>query len=81
MLPKPYGIGGVGLELGDLGDSRSTGGIDLDACRQPGEPLASWAAEVVQRIASYTEISPSETGAKVFFTYDTRTSTSCVTWV
>ena len=68
-LPKPYGLGGVGIELGDLGTGLAVGGVDLDACRAPDGTLAPWAGAVVDRFASYTEISPSNTGAKVFFTY------------
>ncbi len=61
--------GGIGLQLGVLGDGRAIGGIDLDTCREADGTLEPWAAEVVARIASYTEISPSGTGAKVFFTF------------
>jgi hypothetical protein len=62
--------GGIGIELGDLGDSTSLGGIDLDTCLSEGmyEP---WAVEVITRIGSYTEVSPSGTGAKIFFRYQT----------
>ena len=61
---------GVGIVLGDhLG--LAIGGIDLDTCRADADTaLDSWAAEVVERFGSYTETSPSGTGAKVFFTYD-----------
>ena len=43
------------------------GGIDLDACRNPetGE-LTPWAMEIVTDFNSYTEISPSGTGVKIF---------------
>ena len=61
--------GGIGLQLGVLGDGRAIGGIDLDTCRKADGTLEPWAAEVVARIGSYTEISPSGTGAKVFFTF------------
>jgi predicted P-loop ATPase len=61
--------GGIGLQLGVLGDGRAIGGIDLDTCRAADGALAPWAAEVVARIGSYTEISPSGTGAKVFFIF------------
>lgn len=66
-LPKPHGLGGIGPELGDLGDGRIMGGIDLDTCRDSGGTIQLWALEVVERLASYTEVSPSGTGAKVFF--------------
>ena len=61
--------GGIGLQLGVLGDGRAIGGVDLDTCLAADGTLEPWAAEVVARIASYTEISPSGTGAKVFFTF------------
>jgi hypothetical protein len=61
--------GGIGLELGDLGDGLALGGIDLDTCRSADGAIEPWALEVVQRLNSYTEISPSGTGAKIFFTY------------
>jgi putative DNA primase/helicase len=69
-LPRPYGSGGVGIELGDLySNDIAIGGIDLDTCCEAGAPLAAWAVDVVRRFASYTETSPSGTGAKVFFHY------------
>jgi hypothetical protein len=61
--------GGIGLQLGVLGDGRAIGGIDLDTCRAADGTLEPWAAEVVARIGSYTEISPSGTGAKAFFIF------------
>jgi hypothetical protein len=63
--------GGIGLKLGDLGNGIAIGGIDLDTCRSPDGAIDPWATEVVQRVRSYTEVSPSGTGAKVFFTYPT----------
>jgi hypothetical protein len=68
-LPRPCGTGGVGLELADIGDGRRLGGVDLDTCHEAGGAIESWAAEVVERFASYTEVSPSGSGVKVFFTY------------
>jgi putative DNA primase/helicase len=42
-------------------------GVDLDGCRDPdtGE-VAGWAWKVVKVLDSYTEVSPSQTGLKVF---------------
>ncbi len=42
-------------------------GIDLDGCRDPktGE-VAEWAREVISKLNSYAEVSPSQTGVKVF---------------
>lgn len=42
-------------------------GIDLDGCRDPQTGrIAEWAMEIAGRIDSYTEVSPSQTGIKVF---------------
>ncbi len=69
-LPKPMGEGGIGIILGDYA-GLAIGGIDLDTCRdRAAGNLAPWAAEVVERLGSYAEVSPSGTGAKVFFTFD-----------
>lgn len=71
-LPKPYGLGGVGIELGDLADGSAIGGIDLDTCRDPvSGRIDQWATAIINHFASYTEISPSGTGVKIFFTYST----------
>ena len=70
-LPRPYGIGGVGIELGEPGNGTSIGGVDLDSCCDRGGPLLEWASDVVARLASYTETSSSGRGAKVFFLYAT----------
>jgi hypothetical protein len=63
--------GGIGIELGDLGDGTSLGGIDLDTCRAPDGNFEAWAQEIIERFGSYTEVSPSGTGAKIFFLYRT----------
>jgi predicted P-loop ATPase len=60
---------GVGIVLGNH-FGVAIGGIDLDSCRDAAGTLAPWAAAVVQRISSYAEVSPSGTGAKLFFTFD-----------
>jgi len=70
-LPRPYDLGGIGIELGELGNGTSLGGVDLDSCCGPGGPLVAWASSVVARFASYTETSPSGRGVKVFFLYST----------
>lgn len=53
---------GLGFALGD-----DSAGVDLDGCRHPdsGE-LTSWAHDIVAELDSYTEVSPSRTGVKVF---------------
>jgi predicted P-loop ATPase len=63
--------GGIGLQLGELGDGLSLGGVDLDTCRGADGEIAPWAAEVLEHLRSYAEVSPSGTGAKIFFAYPT----------
>jgi len=72
-LPKPYGLGGVGIEFGDLSNGLSIGGIDLDTCRDAEGTFTPWALEVIERFDTYAELSPSGTGAKLFFLYPTDT--------
>jgi putative DNA primase/helicase len=42
-------------------------GVDLDGCRNPrtGE-IEAWSTEIVEGLGTYAEVSPSETGLKVF---------------
>lgn len=41
--------------------------VDLDGCIDPGTgEVAPWASEIVEQIDSYTELSPSGTGLKIF---------------
>ena len=68
-IRNTLGPGGVGIELGMLDDGRALCGLDLDSCITDGA-MASWAAEIVERLGSYTETSPSGTGVKVFFVAD-----------
>ena len=42
-------------------------GIDLDDCRDPiSEIIKPWALKIIKDFDSYTEISPSKTGLKIF---------------
>lgn len=42
-------------------------GVDLDACRDPQTAeVEPWALEIIFELQSYAEVSPSETGIKVF---------------
>ncbi|MGD9541496.1 MAG: hypothetical protein AB7V61_11275 [Methylocystis sp.] len=60
--------GDVGVMLTDIGDGLHLGGIDLDTCRDPQTGvIEEWALNVIRRFDSYTEVSPSGTGLKVFF--------------
>jgi predicted P-loop ATPase len=70
-LPMPHKQGGVGLELTTLPSGAATFGIDLDSCRNPETgAFDAWAEDTIARFDSYTEISPSQTGAKIFAQYD-----------
>jgi hypothetical protein len=63
---------GVGIELSQLNGAFDCClcGIDLDTCRDPKTGIfQDWAQEVIERFATYTEVSPSGTGAKLFFTH------------
>lgn len=52
---------GVGIFLGD-----GLCGIDLDGCRDENGVVADWAEQIVEAFNSYTEVSPSQTGLKIF---------------
>ena len=55
-----FGVGFVFTETDPLV------GVDLDKCRVPAtETVAEWAADIVDRLDSYTEVSPSGTGYHV----------------
>ena len=41
-------------------------GIDLDGCRAADGTVAEWAREIVIRLGSYAEVSPSGTGVKIW---------------
>ena len=63
---KTNSIRGIGFQLGQP-KSTPFVGIDLDHCRNPqtGE-IESWAQEIISTINSYTEISPSGTGIRIW---------------
>ena len=62
------GKGGVGIVLGPIDNEHHLVGIDLDSCRDLNtETIADWAEEVINRFDTYAEISPSQTGIKLFF--------------
>src|SRR3954468_18079909 len=62
-LAERQKLAGVGVVF----NADGLGGVDLDACRQPdtGE-VAAWAMALVLDFASYTEVSPSGTGLKIY---------------
>jgi hypothetical protein len=65
-LPRARVWGPVGIVLTKVGDGMYLAGIDLDTCRKDGI-FEDWAQQVIDKFNSYWEISPSGTGAKVFF--------------
>ncbi|WP_296707294.1 hypothetical protein [Rhodoblastus sp.] len=62
---QPSPTQGLALILGQK--SFPIFGVDLDSCRDTdtGE-LTPWAQDIVDRLDSYTEISPSQTGLKIY---------------
>jgi len=58
------GLTGVGFVFAD---DMPFAGVDIDNCRNTEtKELEPWALELVERFNSYTEISPSGTGVKIF---------------
>ena len=57
--------GGIGILLGTRIGDHALVGIDVDTCFS-GKQMQPWAQEVLERFYSYTEISPSGTGFKIF---------------
>jgi P4 family phage/plasmid primase-like protien len=60
--------GGIGVVLGLLDNGVMLMGIDLDSCidEKTGD-IAAWADDVLNRFDTYTEVSPSGLGLKLFF--------------
>jgi hypothetical protein len=60
---------GVGLVLSPADDDFDIVAFDLDKCRNPENgDLAPWAKELIEKAASYTEITPSGTGLRIIGT-------------
>jgi hypothetical protein len=60
-------LNGPGFALGPVDKGPTIAGIDCDHCRDPlSGVIEPWAWEVIRAIDSYTEISPSGTGVKLF---------------
>lgn len=61
---------GIGVVLGPIDSEYGLGGVDLDSCRDPATGvIAQWAQEVVGRLGTIAEISPSRSGVKAYFIY------------
>jgi putative DNA primase/helicase len=61
-LPLGNGFAGPGIVLGE-----GLQGVDLDACLSASGELEQWAAQIVDRLDTYTEVSPSGRGVKLLF--------------
>jgi hypothetical protein len=59
--------GGIGIELGDIGNDLYLGGLDLDSCIDESGTLAPWAEPILAAVDTYAEVSPSGRGIKSFF--------------
>ena len=56
-----------GLGIGFVFNGDGLVGIDLDDCREPETgKLLGWAQDIVDHVKTYTEVSPSGTGIKLF---------------
>lgn len=61
---------GTGIVLGQYDPEWYLGGIDLDSCRDKATGrIEEWALDIVRTFRTYTEVSPSGTGLKVFFRF------------
>ena len=62
-LTKNRGIGRV------VQEEERLVGIDLDGCRNPETgDITSWAMSIIHAVRSYTEVTPSQTGARIWLT-------------
>jgi hypothetical protein len=62
--------GGIGIVLGQQGNLWLAG-VDLDTCRDPTTgQIAPWAQTVLDRLDTYSEVSPSGLGVKAYLLID-----------
>lgn len=58
---------GLGFALGTEDKGATISGIDCDGCRDPETgAIQPWAQSIIREVNSYTEVSPSGTGVKIF---------------
>ena len=70
QLDDPSITGGIGVVLGKLSENVYLVGIDLDSCRDRQGVITDWAWEIMKRIETYAEVSPSGAGVKLYFLMD-----------
>jgi hypothetical protein len=64
-----HSVSGLGFALGRTAEGLVLSGVDLDQCRDPHTGvIEEWARAIIQHFDSYTELSPSGTGVKIFTT-------------
>jgi hypothetical protein len=56
---------GLAFQLGELPDGRWVVGIDLDLCRNADGLIHTWAADILKRLPTYAEVSPTGSGVKL----------------
>jgi putative DNA primase/helicase len=61
-VPESDDAGGIGFVFSD---DDPFAGVDLDGCRGPDGEIAPWAQAIIERLGSYTEVSPSGTGVHI----------------
>jgi putative DNA primase/helicase len=66
LSKKKRGKDGIGIAIGIKTGGLILAGIDLDTCLEDGT-LTPWARKIVDLFKTYTEVSPSGTGVKLFF--------------
>lgn len=67
FLARHPELNGLGFELGEGPEAKSGFvGVDLDNCIDEAGNMAPWAAAIVDRLESYTEVSPSGKGLRIF---------------
>ena len=62
-MQNGHGYSGLGTVFTD---DKPYSGVDLDDCINEMGTIASWAAEIITSLDSYTEVSPSGTGVKIW---------------
>jgi hypothetical protein len=62
------GLDGIGFVVSKSGESADDiVAVDLDKCRNPADgAIEDWAAEIIRDLDSYTEVSPSGRGIRIF---------------
>jgi primase-polymerase (primpol)-like protein len=62
---------GIGFVLGQYGDAADrVVGVDLDHCVDGSGQVVDWAQRIVDQLDSYTELSPSGMGVRIFLLAD-----------